>query len=472
MRLGARDGLIWVAHTPEGLVIAGVTDGKRPEWPETAEDMATSDHLEVWFSDPHPPELPPIGWGNQFDDATLESDGDCIKERPEGEEVIITPEEESCIRWFSQQIRYRPEFTKLFVRHWEAAPGIVQETYATSAFDAFPDSVQEKLAPLRPRTLPQALFSVREWLGDSYSFELLIPWAALPPASSLGLRDIRLLVDIFNPVEGTRRYMALMSTSAKRQAGAPETFNQMELSEPRNYQITACRYLPRGVLPRTANWFGYSRLREADLVDAYFTPTDIFEVTDVIVIHNEARGYAYEPFGHSPVVSTTRYFERTIGDDVTICGPRLAVSWDDGEIVHSQFTIEDSFETLRLDSGDLLVKNGPRAVYSYYGSGQCGACPRIGLSIFHVDGENKAVAPLMEFLELSDGGFRDIDISMSAAWDTVDIFRSRPDEDLNAATWSLTRHCLRNEDALTYEVCLEQDSVPEPEPRGVAHQWQ
>ncbi len=456
---GAPSGRLWLGTAAEGLVIAGDIPGAAPRWPDAAGTMAASDHVEVWLADGDTLALPPIGWGNQFDDLTLSSPDDCAT-RGSADTAAVS----ACRFWYSAQERYRRTFRRLFVRQWQLAPTVAAETFAQPAYDALDEEARRAVEPLRPVTTP-TLRAAERRAGPGYEFEALIPWSAFPPLRSLEVRRLRVMVDVFRPGAGGRRYGPFATTAAERRWGDPTTFNAVGFTSTRRYEVTACAYPLRGYRAPTARYFGYGRVRAPDTIQTYFLPTASRDVATVIGLENEAHGYAYEPEGHSPIATPTTYFARPLGSGGLLCGPPLRYRWQGTVFAADTLTLDRAVQVKPLPDGTFLLRNGPRVIYSYYGSGQCGACPRVGLTMLHLD-HHRGVTPALELLEVADFGSNDLDLSVSDAWDSVWFWNERLVGDDYRPVWSLTTYCWDGP-GRTYAVCAKHDSVPEPSPRHI-----
>jgi hypothetical protein len=457
------DGRMWLGTADTGLVIAGHIPGQAPRWPATVGEMAAGDHLEVWLADGDTLVLPPVGWGNQFRDAMLASIDDCAS--PSLAENADTGFVATCRTWFAGQERYRRTFRRLFVRQWQLAPEAAGETFATPAFDAFDEALRQQLAPLRPAGVP-TMRAATNPAESGYEFEIVVPWSGFPPLRSLDVTRLRVMVDVFRPGAGGRRYGSFSSTAAGRRWGDVRTFNLTRLTAPRRYTVSVCGYPLQAYRARTAHYFGYSHVRVPDTLPSYFLPTQSRDVTTVLGLENEARGYAYTPEGHSPIVTPTTYFARPLGDGAVLCGPPLRYTGRSGTMIVDSLTLDRAVEVRALPAGSYLLRNGPRAMTSFYGSGQCGGCPRFGFTMLRLD-PGEAVGSILEIFEVADPGLSDVDMAVSAGWDSVHVFRSAT-TDYETFTWRETTYCLDGS-ARAYAVCAERDSVPEPNPRHVVY---
>lgn len=462
---GSRDGMVWVGQTGKGLVIAGKVFGDKPRWPELPDRMAAGDHIEVWLADANEPELPPIGWGNQFGFETLTSEEGCART-----EFGSTREQDlkECRSWFSAQRTYRKTFRKLFVRQWQIAPDMAVETYSVPAFRSFDEKLREKIRLLEPSGTPAV--KIREAAGGdhAYTFELLFGWNAFPPLKPLRLSDIRVMVDVFNPGTGRRKYGGFSSTASQRKYGRPDTFDRLGL-EPVDYHLTPCRYeVPEPgaavvALPPQTRY-----LRASESGSLYFMPAEDRDLRTLLLLDNETHGYQYNPGPESasPVVHAVRYFTAQTGAAETVCGPMLSYVHD-GKISRSNYSIDarEYFETRKTPDGSILVKEGPRVFYSYYGSGQCGACPRVLLNIYSIDAGTGKISHAFHYEGVTQSESNDIDIHVSESWDAVTVFEEHRSYDTERkaenSRWTATEYCF-NRTAASFGECGKKDPSPPP----------
>ena len=116
------------------------------------------------------------------------------------------------------------------------------------------------------------------------------------------------------------------------------------------------------------------------------------------------------------------------------------------------------------------MKEGPRVWFSYYGSGQCGACPRVGVRVHHIDAESGAVTEALAYARVADAGSSDVEIEVSEDWGEITAYESITDWEVEPPEthWRATRFCFRDaEDGQRprYDVCGEDEPVSEPPER-------
>jgi hypothetical protein len=454
----ARGGTVQVRSTGSGLVIAGVVDGPAPRWPTAAAALERGEHIDIWIADVAPPRLPPIGWGHQFGFEYLTREDDCL-----ARDDTTAATRAHCVDWFRRQAHIRPAVTRLFTRRWSVAPSLVVETFARPAFASLDTSAQralEALAPVASREPPRAGFTPA---ARGYAFAVTVPWSALPPVQSTSLSELRIVVDVYGASAAS--VATRSSTAPAANAGDPATFPIVPLSAPREYRITPCQATLSD--PVIQNGAGVSPLGASDSAVVYIRPSAALDLRQAVVLDDLAQGYQYEPDSSttSPVAHVAHYWAVPLGSGEMLCGPHLAYLRAAG-VTRSDAVVDvaDSLTTRRLANGDLLVKAGPRVFYSYYGSGQCGACPRVSLDVHHLDQASGAITPAFSHFDVAEPDFRDVDIAVTPDWREITIFESSTTFDATpVTTWRSTTHCYRAPRHV-YEECGHRD-LPGPPPR-------
>jgi len=462
---GARRGQVWVQNVGSGLLIVGEVDGDRPDFPRNKNLILEKDHVEIWLADGKDPDLPPIGWGNQFEQVTLAKGADSCADwaHHDAANTPAAPEastaEKRCRTWAATQAEYRSFFKRLFVRQWLVTPDYAVESYATPAYDRITarfasdrPNDEEIPAPLEP------ISQLQMWPGPGkdrvgYRFEIMVPFTSFPPLCSTDLSDLRLMVDVFNPPPAGKKVGAYSTTSPIRVWGKPETFNRLRLDPAQPFHFTPCD------LPLAA-WDKYGDTRAAWFVPKAKQAFD-FE-HDAFIIVNDGVGYQYEPDALSPVARPVHFFWHGIAESEWVCGPHL--SYRKGGESHSfdAAVDEDGFDARHLPGGDLLIKVGPRVYGSEFGSGQCGACPRTELNILRVGADLKLQGMIQLGGIVDTGTGASQDFSLSRDWSLVTQYdQGAMDDQGKPGTWSATTWC-RAEDA--YAKCDHQDNVDPPDP--------
>jgi hypothetical protein len=379
----ARRGRIWITNSTFGLTIQGEVDGPKPAWPSARPEILSKDHIEVWLAAEPKLTLPPIGWGNQFGENHLASENACNA----ADAHIEKPD--ACKAWFHRQVKYREQFNRLFVRQWLLAGnpanalGQSVESYAQPALqniaaNFFAEYAPTAIAPalndgIQIRLLPYMSAQAK------YAFEIDVPYSAFPPVPALSVRDLWIMVDIFSAAPDGKRMGAFSTTAPHRKWGDPGTFNHVRLDQPLQLKLSPCAY-------PLAQPDVYGNDQPAFV---YPIPSDLKEnapmlIDSVVSVTNPAGGYAYDPTGASPEAQVKHVFFKATGDGGFACGPKLAYVKGSIRLQSDEIVDPKSFDTKVLPEGWTLVKSGPRADYTPFGSGQCGACPRAQLNVFAI----------------------------------------------------------------------------------------
>lgn len=441
---GARTGRIWLRQTAEGLLVAGQVLGGAPDFPVSSATLLSKDHVEIWLADAADPQLPPIGWGNQFGMIDDKSENDC----PQIVSSRTDRPEKECREWFRAVPGYRQRFQRLFLRQFLLAPQVALEEYASRAYQAVLAGNARNDTTALAVLEPGAKASFRaEPLPNGYSFEALIPWSAYPPLSSLTFNRMRVMVDVLGAHEGRPADQPVASISKQRRFGVPSTFRVAAFQSPRQFHVSRCHYPLQGL----------DIYREPQ--PAWFFPRPADPVDFVFILQNTARGYLYEPGGLSPVVRTTHFFERQLGADEAVCGPALAWRRNGTTTFYRDTVDPPGFEVRRSTAGSLLVKSGPHVWFSEFGSGMCGACPRISLGITRLHAGGRLDQLLRVYSTIDQGSLHDADFVVSPDWSRITIYRAAGDD---GQQWTAETQCLG---ADGFRVCDFRRDVTPPRPR-------
>jgi hypothetical protein len=462
---GARNGHLWIRNIGHALVIAGEVDGDEPDFPKNQNWILSKDHIEVWLAASTDIAMPVIGWGNQFDQNEFPKGQDSCADL--GKNGMGTPDtlqarQKKCRDWVGTQQRYRPVFNRLFTRQWLLTDYYSVESYATPAYEAItrnfasdqPRYSEEVPDMLKPQGKIQMWVS-RAWVSHdrpAYTFQIEIPYTSFPPLPTLELRDLRLMVDVFSPAPPGKKMGPFSTSSPFRVFGKPETFNWIRLDPARTFQMTPC----------DIGLAGADKYRDEH--PGWFIPHASESTgwqSDAFILVNESHGYAYDPEGLSPVVRRIHNFWHGISMGEWVCGPDLAYRKGEtfkqlGEVVG-----EEGFDAKRLPDDTLLIKSGPRVYGSEFGSGQCGACPRVDMRIFAVNQDLKLYKAL-DLGGIIDTDGRSEDFSFTDDWSKVIQFEQPPDNEKGEpGPWSSTTWCLKH---LEYEKCEEKQNAEPPSP--------
>ncbi len=469
-REGARQGRIWVRTEGEGLLIAGKVEGEPPDFPQAKNEMLLKDHVEIWLAGAPDVEMPQLGWADYFGGTYLpKGSRSCADfEWPPQEQ---SEAEKKCRDWADQQLNYRRYLKRLFVRQWLVAPGFYTESFATPAYRELLTKfggAREIYVNDGPRLL-EPRGQVRTWMfsdGSGYSFQIFVPFTALPPLSSLKISELYLLVDVFGPAPSGKKTGAYSSSSSARVYGEPKTFNRVRLDEPVSYRLTPCN------LPLLGMDMEQELSEQRPTHPAWFVPSsksassyeaETFALMNDIVPSREGPG------GPSPGIRLTHYFWNRVGPEEWVCGPPLSHQIH-GESESFPYVVSrDGFEAKRLPDGDLLIKNGPR-VYNWASNAQCGACPRTELAIYDL-GKDRKIFEALRLDGIVDGTqFISQDFTLSPDWSRVTEYDQAADENDEAGFWSSTTYCLKMDEekyetsAPIYKPCGQRKNVQPPNP--------
>jgi hypothetical protein len=461
---GARPGQVWVRKSPDGLLIAGHVDGAPPVFPAHAGELMTKEHLEIWLAVEPNPEMPVMGWGNQFGDIDLPNgELSCAAALKDvsGDDVD-TELTENCQSWARKQRSYRIQLKRLFVRQWQLAPQVGVESFAAPAYrqieQIFAGSKAEDAVSLPKELKPEGVpeMKVKLHSGSGYDFETLIPWKLFPPAKDPAVRQVTLMVEVFAPALAVRKSGVYSTTAPGRGYADFAAFSQIQFGRAKEYQISPCHY--SATVPDA--WGDGTHT-------AYFFPSQEELVRKTLALDNYRAGYAYEPAGLSPEVGSSEFFWKNVAPGEYLCGPPLRYykggagtdlkSGFNGHKRQSALYIDkDDFDVHRLPGGPLLIRNGPRTtILTRFGTGTCGACPVGELAVYSLD-QNLKLSELLNLSDVVGNELDDMDIQISPAWDRVGLYRHKQD----AETWDDEFYCLKG---TSYEKCGTAQTPP-PEP--------
>jgi hypothetical protein len=432
---GGPTGRVWFQQGEDGIIVHGKVKGDYPKWPEIPLEMETHTHVDLWISGTDSVAMPDIGWGNQFGTTTCE---EFTKNSPGSEGTA-----KDCKVWKSRQVTYRDQLRKLFVRRWQLAPGVSKEGFATTGYSAVLEYTNDKergvFTKLNPARIPYlvSMNSTGYW-----RFEIFVRWSDLPPFADLKISRLFAAVEVF---DGTGKFS---STAPKREQGDPSTFNRFRFERTIEHKIGPCSYPLTDTDP-----YGKE-------MPAWYFPADGASVSDTFILNNEAAGYRYEPEGLSPIPAWTHYFSKDLGEGKFICGPPLRFNAN-GKVAESKYLVdEDHLSFVKNPDGSFLIKSGPiLGSYSKFGSGQCGACATMRISVFRMAVDGSIARAFDSTVNLEQPFLAGFDIQLSPDWKTITIYRNK--EDSPETVWTFERYCLKDD---KYEECGSGPSKAPPEP--------
>jgi hypothetical protein len=266
-RAGKTTGNIWVTETASGLEIVGALDGKAPSYATSESEISSRDHVDVWLSSLA--EIPSFDVGAGHAEMGRDSSADSIGGVP--------VKRDNCKEWQARQVDYPEQLGRLFIRHWSLAPGVALETYASDAYSAalyYPMEGQKVGAFVpyawKPRVDPNMMSA------SKFQFKISIAWEGFPPADSLTLSTVYLVVEFCAAGE------ACSSTDPNRDSGSPETFHKLDLSVPKVSRNTECDY------PLAKN----ASLSRSDGYPTWYLPNASGVVHETITAFNDDDMYA------------------------------------------------------------------------------------------------------------------------------------------------------------------------------------
>lgn len=466
---GAPAGKIWVRKSEAGMVIAGQVEGASPDFPKSVAELMAKDHVEVWLAVVPNPVLPVLGWGNQFGDNELrQGETSCATEKNIAGDPPDQQDIQQCVEWVKRQKSYRTQLKRLFARQWQLAPGLGKEAFSVPAYQAIQQNFigsDKEFSPEPPKELrPQE--SVPELktkpAEHGYDFEILVPWKLFPPVNSTAPREFYLLVEVFAAAPPGKKTGAYATTSPGRRYADFAAFHRLTFENPRQYTISECAYPPMGL----------DFLSKP--LPGYFFPGESAVVAHTFVLENYRAGYAYKPAGLSPVTRSTDFFSRELAPGEHLCGPALrhfkagkgtdfTLAGEEGR--HAVIVDKAGFDIHKLSSGTLLVRNGPQSSYSLFGSGQCGACPRVELQVYSIAADLR-IKRLISIYDVIGNFIDDMDVQLSPDWERISVYRSHSEyaSDEHPPGWDDEFYCLRQD---TYQKCGVPAHNPPPEPRTI-----
>ena len=446
-----RRGKVWVRQLPEGLIVAGELGGGPPDFATTADDMLRKDHVEIWIAPDKLPALPVPGWSNAMGSVKVAKRQDCI----DYVKKWMPGKEADCDAWLRQVGWHRSRTERLFARQYGLSPDVAVEAFAKPAWEQIvangDPSPWKRIEPVGTPVFKAALTE------RGYGFEALVPWDALPPISSLDLKALRLMVDIFSAHNGPARNQPFSSSSATRKYGDLATLNGVTLAEGRRFRVTGCEY------PLATQF-------EDDTLSGFFLPGQGDTIRQLMFLVNPSGHHEWTPKSDSPVVSAVGFEEKELGQGMSGCGPRFA--WRDASGPHQSNLIVDmaTLEAKPGSRGAYLIKSGPWIGDTIFKDRYtpCFACAPVEFHLFRAgpSSELKKLVDIQEFRgEESHREQRtwDADVLLSADWSKITLYRLAGDSK-DSAHWESDSFC---REGLEYKSCGTNRNAIEPSPRAL-----
>ena len=448
---GARSGRVWLAESEDGLVVAGRVGGPAPNFPGSAAEMGGRDHVElaVGLVDDLP--LPKIGWADASGPIDLSGIEDCARLEALADDRNAIAD---CQGWYREQVAYRRQFRRLFLRRWRLAPALVEENLARPAFAALPAAARDGLQPLAPSGTPVVRFMTPT--GSGYGFEILVPWDALPPAPVLELSRLRLALDVVSAGTGGGEGPVATTTPEHRQLEEVKSMTPARLDPPRRWRLSRCGY-PLESLDSAG----------ASQMPGFFLPTAGSDVRSIFIIENPAVGDRPSTEGFSPGISPTTFFTQTLAADVAVCGPPLAVRRGETVSRLADVSISPGLKVQPVKGG-WLIADGPYAGEGgRFANDDCGGCLLISLRVFFVaaaGGDPVTAfddAWLIEDAEVASGVGHNARVILQPDLTAIDAYETDADGEHGRIAWSRVRHCYDAE-AHVFRECGRWPKVAAP----------
>ena len=405
----------------------------------------------MWIAPDKLPAMPVPGWSNAMGSVKVTKRQDCadyVKKWMPGKEA-------DCDSWLRQVARHRSRTERLFARQYGLSPAVTVEAFAKPAWEQIvangDPSPWKRIEPAGTPVFKAALTE------GGYGFEALVPWEALPPISSLDLKDLRLMVDVFSAHKGPARDQPFSSSSATRKYGNLATLNRVTLAEGRRFRVTGCEY------PLATQF-------EEETLSGFFLPAQADMIGQLMFLVNPGGHHEWTPNSDSPIVAVADFAEKELMPGLSGCGPRFA--WRDASGAHrSEMTVDTAtLEAMSDSGGAYLVKSGPWIGDTIFKDRYtpCFACAPVEFHLFRAGphGEVKKLVDIQEFRGEESHRERrtwDADVLISADWSTVTLYRLAGDSK-NSAHWESDRFC---REGIEYKSCGTNRNAMEPSPRAL-----
>lgn len=482
-------GNVWVFTTRNGLLIIGDVLNRKPDWPQFRSGILGKDHVEVWLAWAPKVAMPPIGFGGEdgwapFVELTGTGPKDCRVYDGEGSN---TPCDEDAQErgWYTEVVKYRSLFSRLFTRQWLVVPDHVTEDFATAAYAGiksgfFPDFLPTALEPRTTSKFPilmgtpidshpdeaGRLVTAQREIG--YKFQVEIPYSEFPPMQQLDIKDLWLMVDVFGAAPADRKMGSYSTTALHRVWGNPESFNHVQIEKPRIHALGPCAVslqrlkdepdAPGGKTPQS--WYIPGSAKKDGVVDTDYAVTNAYDEQQ-------------SPSGPSPIFEKTQHFGIPAGKGAFVCGPRLAYrkgpllsAWPDAD-GESALTTEGLAAKVLAD-GWTLVKNGPFDDERFeLPHGTCGGCPYAHMDVYAISPEGK-ITKALEIFDKVGYSLTDVDFDIAPDWSRIIYFTQEIDPtsdqpDKSDDGWRSQTYCLTANHV--YQKCGEPKESKPPQPR-------
>jgi len=387
---------IWIGEGEDALIVAGQLRDQSDAGTRTKAATKNPPHIDVELASVASVRLPLIYMEGQHS-SPLRGPADCIDDPSNDHRYDAA----KCRAWFAELTEYRKRLKALFVRRTDPSDHRDRDLFSFLADNDEQRAIASEFSARDPIDVKWAL------RGGTRSFELSIPWRALPAADDLRLSAI---------------YLALHLGTSDRDAA--RTFWRVALPAVRDYRLTRC-----GTRLFTAH--------QGQALSGFYLPMQQTTVAATFAFIPEEY---YQPQGRSPRLASTHYLDEEVSPGRYLCAPILAYSngaaltlyanGDDAPLQHPQdaYTGEvhpdwnGVFEWRDVDHGNLLVRFGPTESGSINGRGQCGACPRVSIAFWYIDRNEPSFGLAYDaYYVLNSANDEKADITVSDDWRRVDV---------------------------------------------------
>ena len=391
------DGLspgIWIRSTAAGLIFAGNLH-------------QAADRVEMILAGPRDFAGMPPGWSTRFGYQVHERRASCAT----GEPNQNVP---ACEAWFDRTLRYQGELGGLFLRRFIMTNQEVVETAATPAWKALQARLTSagndtKGHPLKPAGMPS-------YRSSGESFEIEVPWSALPPWDSLTVESFRWSIRVDD------------ANSDPKAA----VLRKAMLLVPRKYRLTNCNQ----VLPA------------APYDQAWIRPGDALVLNEVAILDYPLSYHpSFEPdIELAPIVTVKSSFSDALAPGIWFCGPEAAQGWGTQTSVaeprerdfRGGRALPGKYRKQRLPDGRWLIATAPMpSSYGWMGGGQCGSCLVWTSQVWLLASAGIQRVATFESERLMDRDFLDWDLHYGPDLRFVDLYQ----ESIRAGQWTRQRYC-------------------------------
>jgi hypothetical protein len=363
---------LWLALGPEGLAVAGEV---RDDHVRIASglDQRNDDHVELWLALPQP-KLPPIAVSDPFGEHEITAET-CAEQLAACED---------CLAWRKAQLKHREKLLAAFTLQY----GLLSRGVARYG----------------PRDIPGP--SHYEPMDGGYRFEALIPTEHLPRTSEAPLRHLKVRVDLIDNDEGQGKLETRVSSTSSHKRGGPAAFHAVTLATPLRFGPWP-ELLERAMKQNEGDSYQPGPLVGGDGIQAWVNvphhtsicpsessdispdaiSIDLFHVKevgklgDVELLSIPAQGWMVSRRGQAVL-------------DTQVTSDRVWRRVEAPLALELKGTIaEDEFQVAPRAPGLYILRAKRDIASPPLGTGQCGVCPSLGLSLVKMDAQGRFSPP-------------------------------------------------------------------------------